>query len=74
MTKVTLSCKFCSYKARRPLMIEPGNRGVSETSSEIAVCPNGHGILYRVDGVPQENFARWAEEMKEKYLSGDMLK
>lgn len=55
-TKVTLYCKQCKYKARRELSIEPGSRGVHETSSEFGACPSGHGPLWREDGVPQE---RW---------------
>lgn len=59
MTKVTLICKTCDYKARRDLMDEPGSRGVHETASEPATCPNGHGLLVREDGVQQEKWALW---------------
>jgi len=62
MPKVTLVCPKCPYKARRELMREPGSRGVHETCSEPATCPNGHGLLVREDGVKQEKWAIWAKE------------
>jgi hypothetical protein len=49
MTRVTLVCKTCGYKARRDLMYEPGSRGIHETSCEPATCINGHGALVRED-------------------------
>lgn len=58
-TKVTLVCTKCDYTARRDLMMEPGSRGVHETSSEPAMCPKGHGLLVRQDGLPQEKWAAW---------------
>ncbi len=59
-TKVTLVCKTCGYKARRELTMEPGSRGVHETSSEPGLCPKGHGLLVRQDGVQQERWALWS--------------
>ncbi len=64
MTSVTLICRECSYRARRPLMIEAGSRGVHETSSEPGRCPRGHGLLYRLDGVPQEEWAMWPRSIR----------
>jgi hypothetical protein len=61
MPSVTLTCKTCGRTARRQLMNEPGSRGIHETSSEPASCPSGHGLMVRVDGVPQENWALWAK-------------
>lgn len=58
-TKVTLVCKECGYKARRRLTLEAGSRGAHETSSEPGLCPKGHGLLVREDGVPQERWALW---------------
>lgn len=57
---VTLVCRTCGKKARRPLMREAGSRGVHETSSEPASCPDGHGLMVRQDGLPQENWAAWS--------------
>lgn len=59
MPKVTLVCKTCEHTARRELMREAGSRGVHETSSEPALCPNGHGLMVRQDGLPQEKWALW---------------
>ncbi len=56
-TNVTLICTKCKYTARRPLMIESACYGIRETGSEPARCPNGHGVLVRKDGLPQENWA-----------------
>lgn len=50
MTSVTLRCPTCGHTARRPLMLEPGSRGVRETPSEPALCPQGHGTMVRADG------------------------
>lgn len=50
MPKVNLICRTCGNKARRELLLQPGSRGVHETSSELALCPNGHGKLEREDG------------------------
>jgi hypothetical protein len=63
MTRVTLVCAAdgCGYKARRDLADEPGSRGVHETSSEPALCPHGHGLLRREDGVRQE---RWGLQLQ----------
>lgn len=58
-TKVTLVCKECGYTARRSLTLEAGSRGVHETSSEPGLCPKGHGLLVRKDGVKQERWALW---------------
>lgn len=60
MMSVTLICKECAYTARRPLMMEPGSHGVCETSSEPGLCPKGHGLLLRKDGIKQKRWARWA--------------
>jgi hypothetical protein len=60
MTKVTLICKTCGYTARRALTMESGSRGTHETSSEPGLCPKGHGLLVRQDGVEQERWALWA--------------
>jgi hypothetical protein len=60
VTRVTLVCMACGYKARRSLSMEPGSRGVHETSSEPGLCPKGHGLLVRQDGLPQERWAIWA--------------
>jgi hypothetical protein len=49
MTNVTLKCEECGSTARRPLVYEPGSRGVHETKSEGALCPNGHGPMVRED-------------------------
>lgn len=46
-TKVTLYCTRCGFTARRALANEPGSRGTHETSSETALCPQGHGVLSR---------------------------
>jgi len=62
MTKVTLICNICGKKCRRKLMNEPGSRGVHETSSEPAYCPEGHGLMVREDGVKQENWASWSKK------------
>ena len=59
MTRVTLICTNCGYTCRRELSMEPGSRGVHETSSEPGLCPNGHGLLVRKDGLPQERWALW---------------
>lgn len=59
MTSVTLICKACGHKARRELSFEPGSRGVHETSSEPALCPKGHGLMAREDGLRQERWALW---------------
>lgn len=40
-------------------MNEAGSRGIRETSSELALCPKGHGLMIREDGVKQENWAIW---------------
>lgn len=61
MTRVTLVCPECGHTARRALTLEPGSRGVHETSSEPALCPKGHGLMKRQDGLPQENWALWAK-------------
>jgi hypothetical protein len=50
MTKVTLICRTCGHRARRPLLDEPGSRGTHETCSEPATCPKGHGPMVRMDG------------------------
>lgn len=59
MPSVTLICNECRHMARRELMLEAGSRGIHETSSEPALCPNGHGLMVRKDGVKQENWALW---------------
>lgn len=69
-TRVTLVCRTCAYEARRDLRLEPGSRGVHETSSEPARCPKGHGLLVRKDGLPQENWAQWPRE-PQGIVSGD---
>jgi hypothetical protein len=68
MPNVTLICKLCSYKARRPLMNEAGCRGVHETASEPASCPNGHGLLVREDGLQQEKWAAWRKNPDSKIV------
>lgn len=71
MTCVTLVCKECGHTARRPLMSESGSRGIHETSSEPALCPWGHGLLARQDGLRQERWASWARvghEFKKKLI------
>lgn len=50
MTRVTLVCTQCDATARRDLMYAAGCRGVHETPSEPALCPNGHGEMVRKDG------------------------
>lgn len=50
MPNITLKCPKCGQTARRPLVNEPGSRGVHETCSEPAYCPRGHGEMARVDG------------------------
>jgi hypothetical protein len=40
---------------------ESGSKGVHETSSEPALCPHGHGLLRREDGLQQE---RWALQLQ----------
>jgi len=59
MPNATLFCKDCGVTARRPLMREPGSRGHRETSTEPALCPKGHGLMVRQDGVQQERWAIW---------------
>ena len=54
MTRVTVVCPVCKHTARRDLLAEAGSRGVHETREEPAVCPHGHGLLVRVDGVEHE--------------------
>lgn len=54
LTRVTLVCKTCGHKARRALLNEAGCRGTHETRSEPALCPQGHGQLVRIDGVPNQ--------------------
>jgi hypothetical protein len=63
-TRVTLVCKQCGYLARRSLMLESGSRGVHETSSEPGLCPNGHGLLVRQDGLRQERWAAWKNMLR----------
>jgi hypothetical protein len=58
-TRVTLICRECGHTARRDLMHEAGSRGAHETSSEPALCPKGHGLMLRKDGVRQERWALW---------------
>jgi len=60
MPRVTLFCPTCGHTARRDLMREAGSRGVHETSSEPALCPRGHGLMKRQDGVRQERWAFWS--------------
>lgn len=60
MPKVTLVCKECNHTARRELEQEAGSRGIHETSSEPALCPKGHGLMSRKDGLPQEDWALWS--------------
>ena len=62
--KVTLVCRTCGYQARRTLDLESGSHGVRETSSEKGLCPRGHGLLKRKDGVPQERWALWSDAYK----------
>jgi hypothetical protein len=50
MTRVTLTCKVCGYRARRDLARTASCRGVHETPSEPGRCPRGHGFLVRIDG------------------------
>jgi hypothetical protein len=52
-TKVTLVCTQCGHTARRPLQRAVACRGTHETPSEMALCPNGHGVMVRQDGVQQ---------------------
>jgi len=61
MTRVTLVCPKCCHKARRSLYLEAGSRGVHETSSEPALCPKGHGLMTREDGLAQEKWAEWKD-------------
>jgi hypothetical protein len=58
--KATLVCKTCGHTCRRRLQQEAGSRGHHETSTEPALCPKGHGLMVRKDGLPQENWALWA--------------
>lgn len=62
MTCVTLVCKMCGKKARRKLLEQSGNRGVHETASEKSLCPNGHGMMSRLDKVPQENWTNYEND------------
>lgn len=59
LTKVTLVCRECGHTARRALSLESGSHGIRETSSEPGLCPRGHGLLVRKDGVRQEKWALW---------------
>lgn len=59
VTRVTLVCPMCGYQARRDLSNEVACRGTHETSSEPGLCPHGHGLLKRKDGVQQERWALW---------------
>ncbi len=49
MTKVALVCTTCGKRARRPLADQPGSRGVHETPAEVALCPDGHGAMVRLE-------------------------
>lgn len=65
MTRVTLICRNCGYTCRRELgQYEAGCRGVHETASEPGLCPHGHGLLVRQDGLPQERWAFWKDNEK----------
>lgn len=66
MTSVTLRCPTCGHTARRPLMLEPGSRGVRETPSEPALCPQGHGAMVRADG--RRNDAQYARPMPGRFM------
>ena len=66
MTRVTLKCPKCGYRARRSLNNEPGSRGTHETSCEVAMCPKGHGVLERVDGVAVGSWEAHAARQKAK--------
>ena len=53
MPSVQKICKTCGAKAKRKLLdsaASVGCRGISETASEIAMCPRGHGEMVRADG------------------------
>lgn len=48
-----LICTTCGYKAKRPLMDQVACHGFRETASEPASCPQGHGLLERMDRAVQ---------------------
>lgn len=53
ITRVSLICLTCGYKAKRRLLDQAACRGTHETASEGALCPKGHGALERTDGTVQ---------------------
>ncbi len=54
MPNAQLVCRICGYKAKRALMNQVACRGFNETACEPASCPQGHGLLERVDNYVQE--------------------
>lgn len=56
MPCVTLICAKCNYIARRKLVETVACRGIHESYSEPAYCPEGHGRLIRKDGFKEFNY------------------
>lgn len=53
MPNVQKVCRTCDKKAKRALLdgvASVGCRGIHETASEMALCPDGHGEMVRLDG------------------------
>jgi len=73
-TRVNLVCQSCGHTARRNLLRQAGARGVHETSSELAMCPKGHGKLVREDegdvdsphGFPIDAHAKHPRDLERK--------
>ena len=57
ITRVSLICLTCGYKAKRRLLEQVACRGTHETACERAFCPKGHGVLERTDGTVQRETA-----------------
>lgn len=49
MPSITLICKTCNHTARRKLMNVVACRGINETPSEPATCPNCLTLMVRKD-------------------------
>lgn len=69
--RVTLVCEDCGQTARRELAQVVACRGVHETPSEPAMCPNGHGLMVRKDGFvctsnPEPKNGRFVKIVKNK--------
>jgi hypothetical protein len=56
-TKINLHCGSCPYTARRSLLLTTARRGIHEAPAEPSLCPQGHGILHRNDGLRDDGVA-----------------